>query len=232
MITLSTITNIITILIPFLIVYLNEKSKNLATKQDIEEITRKTESIQKEFKESFEIFSSDVEFKYDFYFKQYSILYSHLYSIVTQSEYLRYFSKISEKKDYPFEDFPFLELTNKKTITKFSFKSDAKIESSSKTEIINTPLTEFNKKNLCNYILENAAYADQSLLKLAVEYRFAYEHYGNDKESSNVNDTANDEELRLIREIVCHIVKEYNFLRKELNMSYDENELNTGIMIL
>ena len=87
MITLSTITSIITILTPCLIVYLNEKAKNLATKQDIEEITRKTESIQKEFKESFEIFSSDVEFKYDFYFKQYSILYSHLYSIITQSEY-------------------------------------------------------------------------------------------------------------------------------------------------
>lgn len=232
MITLSTITSIITILTPCLIVYLNEKAKNLATKQDIEEITRKTESIQKEFKESFEIFSSDIEFKYEFYFEQYSRLYSRLYPIVIQSEYLRYFIKISEKKDYPFDDYPFLELVKKTTIANYSFKSDVKVESSSKTEIIDTPLTEFNKENLCNYILENAAYADQSLLKLAVEYRFAHEHYGNDKAPSNTNDTANDEELRLIREIVCHIVKKYNFLRKELNMSYDENELNTGIMLL
>ena len=52
--------------------YLDEKGKNHATKQDIEIITRKTEEVQKEFKEGFELFSSDVHFKYDFYFKQYS----------------------------------------------------------------------------------------------------------------------------------------------------------------
>ena len=52
--------------------YMDEKGKNLATKEDIEAITRKTEEVQKEFKEGFELFSSDVRFKYDFYFKQYS----------------------------------------------------------------------------------------------------------------------------------------------------------------
>lgn len=97
-----TLPTIFTILTPILIVYLNEKSKNLATKQDIEEITRKTESVQKEFKESFEVFSSDIEFKYEFYFEQYSRLYSRLYPIVIQSEYLRYFIKISEKKRLSF----------------------------------------------------------------------------------------------------------------------------------
>ena len=61
--------------------YMKEKGKNLATKEDIEEITRKTELVQKEFKESFELFSSDVQFKYDFYFKQYANLYSNLYCI-------------------------------------------------------------------------------------------------------------------------------------------------------
>ena len=30
--------------------YMNEKGKNLATKEDIEAITRKTEAVQKEFK--------------------------------------------------------------------------------------------------------------------------------------------------------------------------------------
>lgn len=30
--------------------YMEEKGKNLATKQDVEEITRKTEQVQKEFK--------------------------------------------------------------------------------------------------------------------------------------------------------------------------------------
>lgn len=43
--------------------YMDEKGKNLATKEDIEEITRKTEEVQKEFREGFELFSNDVKFK-------------------------------------------------------------------------------------------------------------------------------------------------------------------------
>lgn len=44
--------------------YMDEKGKNLATKEDIEEITRKTEEVQQEFREGFELFSNDVKFKY------------------------------------------------------------------------------------------------------------------------------------------------------------------------
>ena len=33
-------------------------------KEDIEEITRKTEEVQQEFREGFELFSNDVKFKY------------------------------------------------------------------------------------------------------------------------------------------------------------------------
>ena len=43
---------------------MDEKGKNLATKEDIEEITRKTEEVQQEFREGFELFSNDVKFKY------------------------------------------------------------------------------------------------------------------------------------------------------------------------
>lgn len=50
--------------------YMDEKGKNLATKEDIEEITRKTEEVQQEFREGFELFSNDVKFKYDFFYKQ------------------------------------------------------------------------------------------------------------------------------------------------------------------
>lgn len=49
--------------------YMDEKGKNLATKEDIEEITRKTEEVQQEFREGFELFSNDVKFKYDFFYK-------------------------------------------------------------------------------------------------------------------------------------------------------------------
>ena len=38
----------------FLPSYMEEKGKNLATKEDIEAITRKTEEVQKEFTEGFE----------------------------------------------------------------------------------------------------------------------------------------------------------------------------------
>ena len=39
---------------------MDEKGKNLATKEDIEEIARKTEEVQQEFREGFELFSNDV----------------------------------------------------------------------------------------------------------------------------------------------------------------------------
>ncbi len=45
--------------------YMDKKGENLATKEDIEVIMRKTEAVQKKFKEQFEIFSSDVSFKYN-----------------------------------------------------------------------------------------------------------------------------------------------------------------------
>ena len=69
--------------------YFNEKGKNLATKEDIEDITRKTEEVQKEFKEGFELFTSDVHFKYDFYYRQYAELYSKLY-VVSSKPYFNH----------------------------------------------------------------------------------------------------------------------------------------------
>ena len=102
----------------FLPSYMDEKGKNLATKEDIEAITRKTEEVQKEFKEGFELFSSDVRFKYDFYFKQYSELYSKLYGIVMQSEYVRHFIRINDGQEVSFDEAPFLEVSPTRKVTK------------------------------------------------------------------------------------------------------------------
>ena len=55
--------------------YVTEKGKNLATKEDIREITDLTESVQQEFRKEIESFKSDLHFKYDFYYKQYEGLY-------------------------------------------------------------------------------------------------------------------------------------------------------------
>ena len=180
--------------------YMDEKGKNLATKEDIQEITRKTEEVQKEFKEGFEYFSSDLRFKYDFYHKQYSELYSKIYAIVIQSEYVRRFIQITKGQEHSFEE-------------------------------IETPISQFNKRQLCDYIIENGEYATQELLKIAVSYRFAYSHYEGNPEVKNSScaDAANDEEFRLIRDMVCCIVKEYNYFRKELKMNYNHSELESGI---
>lgn len=212
--------------------YMDEKGKNLATKEDIQEITRKTEEVKKEFKEGFELFSSDVHFKYDFYFRQYSELYSKLYSIVIQSEYVRHFIELNNGKVISFDEAPFVEVSPTKKVTQAAkFGEGQPVQFEQKEEIIDTPISDFNKKELCEYIIDHAEYATQKLLKIAVSYRFAYSYYSGNPNVKNAScqDTANHEEFRLIREMVCCIVSEYNYFRKELKMDYNENELNTGI---
>lgn len=97
--------------------YMDEKGKNLATKEDIAEITRKTEVVQQEFRENFERFSSDIRFKYDFYYRQYTELYCKLYAIVIQSEYVRRFMKLQTGKETSFDEAPFLEISPTRRIT-------------------------------------------------------------------------------------------------------------------
>lgn len=212
--------------------YMNEKGKNLATKEDIEEITRKTEDVQKEFKEGFELFANDVKFKYDFYYKQYENLYCKLYAIVIQSEYVRRFIELTDKKTITFDDVPFLEIspTHKETTT-IHFSQENGSSMTRKTEDIATPISQFSKKELCDYIIDNDSLASQKLLKLAVSYRFAYDHYsGNGNGGSiDVKDVADEEEFRMIRDIVTTIVQDYNLLRKELKLNFNEEELASGI---
>lgn len=212
--------------------YMEEKGKNLATKEDIAEITEKTEEVQRQFREKFELFSSDVRFKYDFYYKQYSELYCDLYKIVIQSEYIRHFLYLDSGRESSFDEAPFIEIsqtTRVKEIEKWGTGKETEYQKT--VEKFDTPLSKFNKKQLCDYIIENGQYASQQLLKLAVSYRFAYSYYTGNPEikSASMQDTANDEEFRLIREIVCCIVKEYNILRRKLNMDYSMNEIESGI---
>ena len=216
----------------FLPSYFDEKGKNLATKQDIADITRKTEEIQNEFKESFELFTSDVRFKYDFYYRQYSELYSKLYGIIIQSEYIRMFIKLNDGKEISFDEAPFIEVSPTHRITQtFKLSEGQPLKASQTEEIIDTPISNFNKKQLCEYIIQNAEYATQKLLKLAVSYRYSYYYYSGNPEAKNASckGTADEEEFRLIRSMVYCIVQEYNFFRKELKMDYDEDELSTGI---
>lgn len=212
--------------------YMDEKGKNLATKEDVQEITRKTEEVQAEFKQNFELFSSDVHFRYEFFFKQYSELYCKLYAIVTQSEYARHFIKVDKEQDISFDEAPFIEMSPTHRVNQtMKWGSDQPTTINRTEETFETPISKFNKEQLCDLIIELGEYASQKLLKLAVAYRFAYSYYEGNPKSKNAScqKTANDEEFRLIREMVCCIVSEYNFLRKELKMDYVESELDTGI---
>lgn len=212
--------------------YMDKKGENLATKEDIQEITRKTEEVQQEFRVGLEEFSSDLQFKYDFYYKQYSELYCKLYAIIIQSEYVRHFINITDNKIVAFEDAPFIEITpTKKTNQKIMFKEGESAKITQSVEEIETDISQFNKKELCDYIIKNGEYATQSLLKNAVAYRFAYSHYSGNKEvnNSSCGESADKEEFRLIREMVICIVKDYNTMRKELKMDFDQKELETGI---
>ena len=135
--------------------YLKKKGENLATKEDIKKITEITEDVQKEFREQFELFSSDVQFKYDFYYKQYSELYCHLYSIVIQSEYLRYFLSLCGN-EFEFNKYPFLELYSEKTHMNTEVDPSGEIKCTLAREKVDTPITNFNKKQLCDYIISIA----------------------------------------------------------------------------
>lgn len=212
----------------FLPSYMDEKAKNLATKEDVEEITRKTEEVQKEFREGFELFSSDVHFKYDFFYKQYSELYCNLYAIVMQSEYTRRFLLLNDNKKVTFDEAPFLEISPTKRVSQ---KNIGTPQMEQKIEVFETPLSQCNKKKLYEFIIENGEYASQKLLKIAVAYRFAHSFYegNNEAKFSDNTKTANDEEFKLIREMVICIVSEYNQLRKELKMEFNQDELDTGI---
>lgn len=211
--------------------YMDEKGNNLATKEDIEEITAKTEEVQRQFKEQFELFSTDVRFKYDHFYRQYSGLYYKIYSIIMQSEYVRHYIYLYSGKTISFDEAPFVEVSPTKRVTdKIEFKAGQSPSLSHEESKKVTPISEFNKKQMCDYIISNGEYASQHLLKLAVSYRFAHSNYAGNPAVNNVpTEVAYEEEIRLIRELVCCIVKEYNILRRELKMEYIESELTTGI---
>lgn len=212
--------------------YMKTKAENLATKEDVAEITKLTEQVQKEFGEAFELFSSDIKFKYEYVYKQYSELYCKLYAMVVQSEYVRRYIQLCGGLVYSFDDVPFFEISSIHRVVQTGEYDEKGGTINQTVEDIETQISQFNKKEICDYIIENGELASQGLLKLAVSYRFAYNNYsGNFKyKYSSTQKVADDEEFRMIRDIVITIVKEYNEMRKLLKLSYDERELNTGIL--
>jgi len=208
--------------------YIGEKGKNLATKEDIAEITRKSEEVQDEFRREYEKFNIDLNFKYDFYYKQLTELYTQLYAIICQSEYLRRFFLLLNGSKLEFDDAPFIEIH--KTTSTSTLKAHNTI-SNVKQEIKHDEITGFCKKEIVDLIIKKGEFASQKLLKLAVAYRFAFDNYSGSKTSSNsdIVKVADNEEIALITEIVKTIIREFNILRKELRIEYIEKEIEEGL---
>ena len=210
----------------FLPSYIKEKGKNLATKEDVQEITKLTESIQQEFRKEIERFKMDLSFKYDFYYKQYEGLYCYLYAIIVQSEYVRQYIKTVRHQDISFEDAPFITISPiNRTNQKIEFTEGKGTKFSQNTEIIETPISRFNFEKLVDYIIENSALADQKLIKYAVAYRFVHSVRGADADKEE----SKEEVERLEKVIIVSIIETFNKLRKELGMGYLEKEFETGL---
>ena len=213
----------------YLPAYAGKKGENLATKEDIEEITRITEEVTSRFQRESEVFLNNLTFSNDYAFNRYSILYAKIYGIVIQSEYLRFFFSNYKKEDLKFEEYPFIELTSSKTTQRIKFSELASEGIISKTiNPINDEMTSFNKKELCDYIIKNSEYASPKLLKLAVAYRFVNSKYGAGGQSGELTNKFNEAELTLSKDLVKTIVKEYNEMRKIVNLSYSKSELENG----
>lgn len=210
--------------------YMKEKGKNLATKEDVEEITKKTEEIKIEFQKEIAKFSNDIGFENEYSYKQYAQLYAKLYAIVTQSEYIRFFLNKYSDQGLSFEEAPFIELKkNQEKIQTQLFTG--KVLSHEKIDIKDS-LTDFNKKQLCEFIIENGEFASQRLLKLSVAYRFAHSNYSDSKslEDGKMQAAFDDQEIELLRELIQTIIKDYNSLRKVIKLDYSENELESGLL--
>lgn len=156
-------------------------------------------------------------------YKQYSELYSKLYSVIIQSKYVRHFFIIEGE----FREIPFLEIhkTNKKLEFKLSENSVKRTE-----EEIHDTVTEFNKIKLAEWIIKKGELASEKLLKLAVAYRYVHQNYLIVDLPAELAEKFKEEEIVLIGDIIKTVVKETNGLKKNCKLSYNENERSSGIM--
>lgn len=172
-------------------------------------------------------FSNELTFRNDYAFKRYSLLYTELYAIVIQSEYIRFFYR-KNGQEFDFERFPFIESKStevKRVVELFT----GKVISEELITIIND-VTSANKKALYEFIINNGQYASPKLLKLAVSYRYTYGNYSGTKkmDDEKLTEAFDSAEYTLLADLIETIVREYNEMRKSVKLSYSESELQTG----
>ena len=182
--------------------YFDEKAKNLATKQDITEITAKTEQVQAEFHKILGQFDADLKFKYEFYEKQYKELYALLYCMVCESESLRYILTNLSSEQIVFGEVPIME-----------YEIDN--NGSDKQEIKETIC-----EKMLNLILDQYVYASPTLMKSACALANIEKYLGT---------VDNEEQKKLLEyelkaKIVRTTLKDYHWLRQQLRLHENNDE--------
>ncbi|MDQ0882883.1 hypothetical protein [Peribacillus sp. V2I11] len=171
-------------------------------------------------------FGSVKTFKRDYSFEQLKELYIPSYAIVAQSEFLRRFEHFDDK---PYDEFPFIEVAKTKTKTVLGL-----VGGQIKRETINFSdvITEFNKEQLSNMIIDKGIFASQELLKLAVAYRYVHKFYTDETIESEKLENFQIQEVDLINRIVRLIVRETNEKLKQCSLHYSENEIELSTMLV
>lgn len=161
------------------------------------------------------------ESKRKFYLKKLDELYLPLYTIIAQSEYIRYFFQMKQ----PFDEIPFSEIEKNNKEVKYNGVKVTVSES-----IVEDGITSFNKKAIVKLIIDKNNYASTKLIKLAVAHRYLEDNYLNKITNQKIANKFSEDELKVLAELVKTIVRETNRYLKYCSMEYDKKELKKGIL--
>lgn len=168
--------------------YFAQKAVNLATKQDVEEITEKTESVLARYREDQSKFEADLQYKYELYKEQYVNLYATLYWEVCISEATRGAVNNIAKANYTFEDVPIASYEDVDTVIKRI-----------------TELVEKNKQLVSPQLMKIVV--SLKVVEFEIEQRLSLE-------VSIIKELKE----RIVKEMIKTIVKDYHHIRKELKL--------------
>lgn len=173
-------------------------------------------------KNEFDWFEDKKRFKREHAYKQLTELYLELYGIVTQSEYIRNFIKLSKEDELTIYEVPFLEWAVKNT----TFDSETK---KIKIDFEHTDVTKYNNSKIDELVISKSKYASSELLKLCIAHRFCKSNMVKDLEEKTRQDFF-DQEVMLLRKIVKKIIMETNELLEVTHMRYESEEKVSGLM--
>jgi hypothetical protein len=174
-------------------------------------------------KNKFDWFMDKKKFKREYYFIQLKELYLYLYGIVVQSEYIRFFDNLDED----FKDIPFLEINKMRYTEQRDFFG--KILNREEIEI-KDGITNYNKKELYETIINKSQHASQKLIKLAVAYRYLHDNYQKELDDKDRLNKFQKEELLFLGKIVILVIYETNEKLNFLEMDFNKSELKDRLL--